>query len=259
MPAKKTEEKSAAATAPAPPLIALRQWPERAFSPVDRASCPACGGDHGDDRGDDRGEPVAYGALVVELFGFQCAFAASSADAVLDGLEHAVRTFRAKDVPRRLAPLLAEKWPLWPRLMRASREHLLVFRILQALLCDLARNPGDAEVPAEARAGLNRWAWCVAAGCLRPPSRQGRKKLHHAVRNLYIVSALIQLQNQFGFPIVYEGRRTAGFDGTRRVLSGCEAVAERLEMTPAGVRRVWLEKPAEITGALVALQESIRQ
>ena len=244
-------ERTVAATAPAPPLFELGEWPARAFSPIARDSCPACGGHSG--------EPVAYGALAVELFGVQVAFAASSADDVLDGLEHAVNTFKVKDVPQRLAPLLAENWPLWPRLIQASREHRLVFRILQALLCDLVRNPGGTEVPPEARAGLDRWAWCVAAGCLRPPSRQGRKKLHDAVRNLYIVSALIQLQHQFGVPIVYDGKRLEGPAGAPRARSGCEAVAERLEMTPAGVRRVWLQKPAELVAAIVDLQQRVRQ
>lgn len=241
------------------PLIEVRQWPARAFTPVDRGSCPACGGDPGGHPGDGPGDPMPYGALAVELFGVQCAFAGSTADDVLDGLEHAVRTFRAKDVPQRLAPLLAGNWPLWPRLIRASREHRLVFRILQATLCDLVRNPRDAEVPPQARAGLDRWARCVAAGCLRPPSRKGRKKLHDAVRNLYIVSALIQLQNQFGVPIVYDGKRLEGPAGVRRARSGCEAVADRLEMTPAGVRRVWLQKPDELVAAIVDLQARIRQ
>ena len=99
----------------------------------------------------------------------------------------------------------------------------------------------------------------MAAGCLRPPSRQGRKKLHDAVRNLYIVSALIQLQNQFGVPIVYDGKRLEGPAGAPRARSGCEAVAERLGLTPAGVRRVWLQKPEEHVAAIVDLQERIRQ
>lgn len=254
-----TETKTVAVTVPGRPLIELKHWPPRAFAPVDRESCPACGGDPGGRPGDDPGDPMTYGALAVELFGVQVAFAASSADDVLDGLEHAVKTFRVKDVPQRLAPLLAGNWPLWPRLIRASRDHRLVFRILQALLCDLVRNPRGAEVPPEARAGLDRWAWCVAAGCLRPPSRQGRKKLHDAVRNLYIVSALIQLQNQFGIPIVYDGKRLEGPAGAPRARSGCEAVAERLGMRPAGVRRVWLQKPAELVDAIIDLQQRVRQ
>ena len=237
-------------------LTDVRPWPERAFGAPPSGGCLAC-------RPARHDEPAPFGELVREVSGVLWMVNVSSVQGLLDALEHTLGTFASGDAPRRLAPLLAERWHVWPLLIRGSRKHALVFRILQALLCDLAQNGGRESVPAGPRERLERWAWCVAAGCLEPPRRPGRDKFEQALRNFYIVSALLQLREQFGLPITYDGNRSppGGSGAGPGPHSGCEAIAgiRKLNMTPSAVLAVWRNRPAEIKQALDRLQAELRQ
>ena len=130
---------------------------------------------------------------------------------------------------------------MWSAYIAASREDLLAWKVLQALLRRLqGREAGSLAVSEEGlpifSAGfnaLNDWARGVASETLRKPRRRGSDRRTNMSRDAAIVAAVNGIRDVSGIPYEHDARR----EGNPR--TACHVVAERLGWEYGKVRTIW--------------------